>query len=70
MRLVEAFAILIHGDVLELRHIEAIADAMELVACDGVIVLLRLVVYGGYVLYPALIEPCYEELEASGIFVR
>jgi hypothetical protein len=67
--LVEALAVLVHGHVLELRHVEAVAQQVQLVAADGVLVLLHGVDQLRHVVDLALVEPLDEQLEAGGVVV-
>lgn len=68
--LVEAFAILVHGHVFQLRHVEAVAQQIELVAADGIVVLLVRVRKVGDVVKLALVEPLDQQFKAGRIMVR
>lgn len=67
---VQPFAVLIHGHVLQLRHIEAVAEQVQLVAADGIVVLLVRVRHVGHVVELALVEPFHQQLEACRLVVR
>jgi hypothetical protein len=67
--LVEAFAILVHGDVLELGHIETVAEQVELVAADGIVVLLVRICHISDIVELALVKPFDEQLKAGRVVV-
>jgi hypothetical protein len=64
--LIEGFAMLVDGDVLQLGHVEALAEEVEFVAADGVLVLLVRIRQVRHVVELALVEPFDEELKAGG----
>lgn len=67
--LVEALAVLVHGDVLQLGHVEAVAQQIQLVAAHGVLVLLSRIGHVGHIVEAALVQPLDEQLEAGGVVV-
>lgn len=69
LSLVEALSVLVHGHVLQLRHVEALAEHVELVAAHGIVVLLVVVNHVRDIVQGALVEPLDEQLEAGGVVV-
>lgn len=68
--LVEPLAELVHGHVLQLGHVEAVAEQVERMAAHRVLVLLAGVGQVRHVVEAALVEPLDEQLEAGGVVVR